>query len=453
MIKAQKIITDFFIKNWRYIVVILLLCFAFFNMQNPNPNQIADIITPYADQILNLQNDSYIIASDQEYVSTKTVFNSNTGDYYRLFFQIKATNNTTIGPKTNKSKVSVILAKDDGNRQVLSDVSVDQDGKIVTKEMVFKTNDRFSYLIFQRSDPNYDPEIEIDRIYLSRLACQNDQCLSALDQTILGNSSGIEIAPEMTSHNDNLYKFGNRKADFGQIFLAENDNLSAVNLALDTVGDGGLGDYQVTVKKARRDGSSFIVDPVVLASFRFKPSAMVKYSSDKNIYHFPLALDTAKGGYYFLAINNFQAQSNHFNSIRVLGSSDTTSYLAGGAYLSGSTRDYGDLFLRVESSQVVVHDGVNIPFNAIIEDIGQGTKQYRYKFNRSSGDYLDIFDKSFATTQSPYLDSAIGGVLALVSDRRVFSYKFDTLKPFKQIEFKYKQIGADFVNTLGYYSL
>ncbi len=449
MEKVKEPIINLLIKYWKYILLILIMVFAFFFMQNLDPGDNSLVIKSYQEQISEIQNNIFTIDSGAGSVSTDKVLISNTGDYYHLFFTIRATVNATTA---EKSKIRLILAGDGGARQTLSDISVAQDGKIEAKDLTFKTNGSFSYFIIQRDDPNYDPIIKVGDISLSRLNCQSDQCLSGLASTIFGNSLGTKVTSEMDSDNDLLFKFGFGKAGVGQVFSAQSDNVSWVNLALDTVGTGGLGNYQLTLKKASLNSGNLTIDPTVLASFQFDPSDLDKYSTKKNTYRFPLASNLEKGQYYFLAIDNFAVKTNYFNSIRILGSCNNSSYPIAGAYIIGSNKTIGDLFFQIESAQPVIENGSKIPYNAVIEDLGQGNKLYRYKFSRSANDYLDIFGNSSSSNQLPYLDYISDAVSAPASGQASFSYKFDTLTAFDTFEIKYKQLGGYSVNTIGYYS-
>ena len=443
------------IKNsWRYAVVVLIFVFAFFFMKNFVLNTDQDHarqIKNLEDKSENLQNQTHVISKDQSEARIENFLSSKKGDMYRISYQVQKTDLVAKVENDSVSKIEIALEDNSGNSKTLGTKEVMLDSQFRSQDFVFETDGGYRDLVFRRNDDNDRSQIEFKNVKISRLNCPSIGCAKTLTPTIYGDNYGISEDQAMLLNAEPIYKYDYSNKNFGQIFKPTANNITSVSLSFRIIGDGGSGSLIVNLSKATKDGDKFVVSEDRLSAFSFSMRDIAKYQIAQDIYSFPLSVYVDPAEYYFVGISNEKAESNFFHTIRMLGASDSASYPDGRAKLVGSNKTYGDLYFKTEHKSDYFVDNTLVLLNASIEDLG-GESTYSYSYSESANDFFDIFEMSEDAIARPYLDTGSKSITAQSFNDAFFTYKFDTLEPFKKIQISYEQISGHNINAVGYYS-
>jgi len=442
-------------RNYRHILLAIILMLIFFFGRNFELSDYEKIIKNASKK--NNQDYRININSDE---SEKAVplLNSAPGDYYRLFFDIKSQANETdflsYEELTKETKLNLYLKSNLGRMILIKDITVPLTNQFVPIEATFSTDSNYQDLIFAKINQADQSAIEIKNLRLERLLCRDAECFNNLAPTINGRSR-LTLDQEMIQDREPIFKLNRRKQTYGQVFQSQSDNIAEVVLAIDKVGTGGAGCYQIKLQKAAKDGDGFRIDPIILASFYFEVVDLEDYMIFDNVYRFPLASELTKEEYYYLSLSNEENKFNLFNTLVLAGDSDADSYQNGGALLLGQQGTNGNLYFQTYTAPYQNWKGKRILGNATIEDLGQGVGRYTYQFSNSAYDYLDIWQKNLIDPKKNriYFDNITRSISASDADGVDLIYRFEIIYPIKQASINVRQIEGEFSSVLIYYSL
>jgi len=347
------------------------------------------------------------------------------GSAYRLIFQQKSDKDSKIIVKTSK------YTEEEMN---IGTLDLKASDKFVIQELIFIASDKYTNLVFEKSDYNDSSEIYISGAKISKL---NVDKTDDLKKTIVGVVSTDAISQKQDG--DSSYEFPWLKEDdiiLGQIFKSDEEGyISSVTLDIDITkqGEGGSRQYELSLKPVEYDGEeiSEIGDSLTSVNFSIG-SDIEKYREKDGKMKFPLFAKLEEGEHYMIGINNSKVDTDEFNYLTLKGSGDDNSYKDGSVFIRKLKKYYkidGDIYFKINRAKVTRHDGEKIISGAIIEDLGKGDGQYYYETKGLRQDMLDIdsFTEDIAYNEDKKI---IAGSTKEDSD---FTYRIYTVYPFKEI--------------------
>lgn len=455
----RKKILAFFSAGWRYIAVLLIFVLVILFGRDLKISDDQATIENYKSILNRLQNGEYQISLSNQELEIPDCISTRTGDYYRIFLGTKAIAHDseihpseTFDPSGRESVEIQIFAKSDMGQLVeLGRISAPLSGDYLRREVVFRANGNYSKLVFRRMDESRPSIISISNIKINRILCDTDNCIKKLSPTIIGSAELPSLDQFMTADRKLIYKFTSSGQSAGQIFQAKSDDVVRANLSLEKYGSGGLGTYRVELRAAKQVGDNFEIAKDILARYYFEPGEIDNNLLYDNVFSFPLAAKLTKDSFYYLGVSSEEVKVNYFNTIGLLGSPDSSRYSAGDALAANKpSRPLGDLFFQTFYGTKTLANGREIPYNASFEDLGDGNELFSYEYSNSSYDFLDI-QQIDGDASGAYLDNIAGGVSFANKSGNSLIYKFDTIYPYKRLNFAITEIDG-FDHCLIYYS-
>lgn len=379
-------------KNKRYYFVLIILVFCLLFLKN-----ISDGTGPtgtFADNELlgsaysiNPTDSSFIFSNNQSY---------KPGSYYHLTYNVKYVG-WVQGSNVNTSNASINILVDSssGTWQTVGQLKL-SDSSVGYHEIYFKPAGTFSTFRFEGENifPNVS-QIFISNINAESLNISEPEQLAALNKTIIGSydtSNAVETMPVRIANSK--YDFIQKPREMGQIFISQDKYLQSVALKLHFVGNGGVGEYRITLRQASLQNGAFTVGDDVLASFSVTaPDAKAIYQdpSQPNIYRFPLYAKLAIGSYYYISIQN-DVSFDIPNHLEVFGNSDN-SYKDGYAYDYAINKKYPnfDIYLGLYGIAPTPDNNDGILPSETISDLGGG------EYSLSYSEIADRFSSAWST--------------------------------------------------------
>ncbi len=428
LVKICKSIGD----NQRYgwVFLVLLLVFVI-NKKFP-----ADIIT--SESCANNGCKAVLHSSNLNDASPVVYFNdifkSSPGEYYRLTFQAKATQNADI---------TIIISDPLDNKKELKKINFKKTTKDFFHEILFRTDKRYTDVIFEKENANDHADISIGGLQVSKLNVDNEKEFLNFKPTLRGEID-FDIPDQFQSENS-VYFEQLKEPDviFGQIFKSQIDYVTGVSLDIDIIKQGNSGGkkYQLELRKVEyEEGGAPEIKSDVISGISFEINDLEEYRQEDGKFKFPLFAKLEKDKYYFIGIDNERVEVNKFNFLRLKGSSEEKKYLNGfpAVKMKGQTYSViGDLYFTTYGMNFSKYDNKKLLRGTIIEDIGKNKGLFKYQPRRDIYDLTDLEEY----TEDIKLDDSMGVLFGSINPNKKSElvYKFETIYPFLKFKVFAKQ--------------
>lgn len=451
--KVLRETNQFYLK--RYLLVLVLFVVAYIFGKNMN------VLTPEQQQLQNQANawqkkisGVYSIPAGQNEYKLENIILVKRSQCGRLFFDLKSL--TLDGLTPENSNIKVHLSNDFDQSQELGSYEIENDWLVRNEEIYFCASYDYQDLIFRKDENNQNTSYEISNVAFYPITIDKHD-FSGLLAPIIGNTDFSKVIYQSGLENkdaNGVIKFTRRNQKIGQTFMANSDVISGVDMKLEFVGTGGIGNYFLELREAIDRNGKLELSSDRIAYYMFnKDSAERDLKIEEGIYHIPLTAQLERGRTYYIGINNEAVKFNILNTLKIysgIGNSEAgklinsvggkTSEKSGSLYLKA----YGAYYLKIGDEKVLT--GVRILDN------GDETGQYVYKQKGNFSDYLDLDQLISKDNSSVFYDNVQAGVSAEAEDDNAFIYKIDTIHPFLKVKIEAEQPGGEFTNSLVYYS-
>lgn len=453
--KTQKTVS-YIRRNFRYIFVFFLLTSIYFFGGNYQPEKDQEQMKKYK----LVEKNIYRLSPSAEYIEVDNQISTKKDTFYRLSFDAEALpdldklrlENGSSLEGYNQISVNVSLRGVLGQKKQIGQIAIPTSNLLVPGEIVFAADDNYRDIIFERSNLKEKSQIDYSNIRISPINCGNVQCIEKLMPTINGKNQKIVQSFSSGKVAEELVKFNRKNQLIGRIIQPDSDQIESVDLAINKIGTGGLGDYKIALFNVEPKKSDWQIRTSAVSTLYFTADDLTEYQIGNSLYRFPLAVKTQKGEKYFLGVSNSEAKFNSLNNLSVLLSDGN---YPGGEKITSESLDLinKNIYLVANSVEYASDFESKFLINSKLEDLGSGDGLYSYHFSHSSADFLDI-DSIFYNGDNGlvYRDSITDGIsIPALSDAGVI-YKFDTLYPFSRFFIKISQLSGDFTTGSIYYS-
>lgn len=427
-----------FIKsNRKYIILaVLFVVFFMFGRHFDQVNSGVDpIIQLRQKEAANAQRGIYDVRQPQQPITIKAPDKYEQGDSARIFLDIETKDDILNQPYERRPMdFSIYLVSDYGEDQLIDSATLAVPTKIALREIRFTSQFDASKIIIRRNDTRTTGDLVVSNIRSFRL----NASMSGFDTllpTILGQTDVSKAVFQTAESFDGGFPlvFTRRQQFFGQIFSANSDRISSVDLALAWRGAGGSGDYLLELREVLDSGAY----SDVLAQYFFNQGTINDNLIDQNIYRLPLAANLEKGKKYLISVDNDNVHFNLLNTLAI-GSPKTEESGVSPAIMSindGKGKSVSGMFIKVNGADCAKSGGSCVLNAAIVQDIGGGTGLYTYESIGEPTDFLDLYQYDPKT----FFDNLKGGIVDSTKKGASFSYKFDTIYPYKVIKITLNQ--------------
>ncbi len=398
------------------IVLIIFVLVIFFNGDFAKDEKIK---TDKAVASFELERDnlSLIMAKNDDEEIYTNIFNSQSGDFYRIGFQIKSEKNEQI-----KLTARSFL----GESQKLKVITTEKNLAEQYVEFIFKTNHSFQDIVLERignsnngRSPLENGKVFIDKFFISRLSIKNDFESKELKKSIFGETKiDKKIVFTQEEISDNV--FANKKKQLEEKIETDIDEIIFVDLNLEKIGSGGEGKYKIELLKKNIEKGKY----ESVKRIHINPAKLEKKRHQDGFYRFPFPAKLTAGdsNEYYLRISNqgVKTDAKNYLKIRKFRAND----------------DFKDGYARLITMTLAEHQNHTLLTNSKIEDLGD-IISYHYENSNYVTDYLDVFEDSGKV----YFDWYRKTVMANGEKGAYFTYKIDTLYPLKKVHIVAEQQG------------
>jgi hypothetical protein len=373
------------------------------------------------------------------------ILSSKGGEFYRLIFQVE----------TNQdSEIEVFVTNALDQDKLVGSFVLKKDDVKKFHEAIFQTDKNYTDLLFVKRDLD-GAEIFVKNIKTSKLNIFGEKELANLKPTIFGNMK-IKDPNQQQEKNDFVFKQLNElDVILGQIFQAKSDFIAEVELDIDVIkqGDGNGDKYALELREAEFDGFTPRITSRRVSALKFNAKKIEQYRQSNGKFRFPILAPVENGKYYFIGLDNDGVEVNQFNYLAPRGSSESSNFSNGEIavkYKGESFPAQGDLYFKIFGADFEEIDGKKILLGTAIEDLGGGKMIFGYQPDESRYGFSDFYE-STSDVELDKENSAIFGEVNLESES-FFSYKFETLNPFKTFRISGENFQANFNNLKIAYS-
>lgn len=441
----------------QYLIIFIIFVMAFVFGKN------MDTLTPEQKQLQKetiaqrkIDEGFYSVATQQKQYLLNNFFSIKKGQCGRLFFDLKDifSNDSSINFPLKNPNVKIYLSNNFNQTQELGTYQIMSERFAQNEKVEFCANADYSDLLFQKAEDSMESSFEISNVSFYSLSFGKRDFNNTLP-SIVGNTNFRKTIFQSTISAEEATmasKFTRNNQMIGQTFVANSDAISGVDLKLEFIGVGGIGNYYLDLREVISQNGKITLSSNRMAYFCFdKDSADRDLKVHEGIYHIPLAANLEAGKSYFIGINNEGVKFNLLNTLNVYGNrigSDQTKSIT--SINNKVSNQEGQLFLNIYGVDYIKIGNEKILTGTKILDNGDGTGQYLYEQRGDFSDYLDLY---LATPNSNiFYDSVQEGISGRVMDESTFIYKIDTIYPFLKMKIEAQQPGGDFIDSLVYYS-
>lgn len=376
------------------------------------------------------------------------VFSSQMGEFYRLTFREKANQDTIISIKATNIFYQEIF---------LQEFPVWKSKDDNFKEVIFATDRNYTDFIIEKK--NIDgAEVILSDFRVTRLNVKNDDEMRKISPTIFGEIDTEKIASSQAQNTVLFKQLLQPKIIFGQIFKAGKDYITEIEVDFNIIqqGSGNGGNYEFVLRKADFKNSVPEIKGGALASIKFSSAEAMQYREPNGKFKFPIYEKVDVGEYYFFGINNERADSNKFNYLEMLGSSDSKIYSDGSVVLKKDGETFpikGNLYFNIFGLDYKEYAGQRIFLGTTLEDLGDG--KMLFKFQPSQKQYALTDLNSFTSDVSFDEEKKIVfGEIYRENPKNDsnFIYKFENALPFRSFRLSAQKNNLDWENVRLLYS-
>jgi len=275
--------------------------------------------------------------------------------------------------------------------------------------------------------------------------------------TIFGEVDAKIIGPSQTQNNAVFKQLSEPKIILGQIFKAEKNYITEIEMDFNIIqqGNGNGGRYEFLLKEATFEDAIPEIKRDVLVSVKFSPADALQYRQPNGKFKFPIYKNVEAGAYYFFGINNDRADSNKFNYLEILGSSDSKSYPEGAIAVKKTGETFhtmGDFYFNIFGLNWKEYAGQKILLGTTLEDLGGGKMLFKYQPSQKKYSLTDLYSFVGDVSYDKKSQSIIG---TLDKENQIsnFVYKFENTLPFKTFHLSAQKNNFDWEKIKLSYSL
>lgn len=457
--KIFKKLNQYHYKRCFLVLILFVLAFVFgenMNVLTLEQQQLQDLV--YTQQKMTFG--IYDVTADQQEYELKNQFVLKNGQCGRLFFSLRNL------PPINKSpdssivnpNIKILLSSDLNQNQELGSYEIKSNRFVQNEEVDFCSNTDYSGLLFQKNNDqdNQDYAFEISSVAFFPIAIEKHD-LNNLLPSIIGNTNFNNIIYQSSFESkdaNTAIKFSRKNQLIGQTFIASSDTASGVDLKLEFIGGGGIGNYFLDLREVNDQGGKLVISSNRMAYYCFnKGSAEKNLKIEEKVYHIPLAAHLEKGKTYFIGISNESVKFNILNTLKIYGGSEDTGSDKIITSVGGRTSEKpGSLYLKVYGSDYTKVGDEKVLNGAKVLDNGDETGLYNYQQKGNFSDYLDLDQLISKGNNDIFYDNVQSGVSGRDENDNAFVYKINTTYSFTRMKIEANQPGEDFINSLVYYS-
>lgn len=367
--------------------------------------------------------------------------NSRKNDYYRLTFKWRSNHN---------SIVSATLVSKFGGKQRFFSESLSKSKDYAFKEVLFKSDDLYKDLLFEKDDKEDLSEIFIKDIQISRLNVNSESELSQLKSVTYGNTNIIDSVAKQTNEWSSYFSQLRESGTIvGQIFKAEDELLGGVSFIIRKNGNGS-NKYRLELREVSQKKDDIFLSSDMLSFKDFTTGELANYTDDSGITFFPLVSSLKKGQLYFIGIDNSIAD-NKDGYIELKGTQNKNAYPYGNAVAQHKNKinDIGDLFFTISTPVFNQVNKERVLTDARIEDLGEGKVLYEY---RSRGIFTDVLDLFYYDRKNVWFNDYEGIISGSPRDDSNYVYKIYVPYSIKQVRIMAEQMYAGWYRAIVSYS-
>ena len=159
---------------------------------------------------------------------------------------------------------------------------------------------------------------------ISSLECSQGNCDFSLE-----NPEDSDFSSPVLEQNEANFDFAqleNLDLFLGEIFQANSEHISAVELDFDVIkqhNNGGK-EYTVALKEVKEKNGEWEIKSGELSEAKFQINELTKFRQKNGKYRFDFDADVKEGKYYFVGIDNSKMQVDRFNRLILKGSEADT---------------------------------------------------------------------------------------------------------------------------------
>lgn len=447
-------IKKFFTINKSYLLIFLIFTLVFVYGRNFGDRE--SLFSDKSEQLARLSAGVYDLKNSNE-LTIERVVNVSPGISYRLFFNLSAMLNQQGSRKSGeKLAVEVLLGNDLGDEKLLQTYNLSSGEKQLAIENIFSSDNYYQYLKIRKIDPDYQWLVTIFDISEFALDVKNQSEISSLKPSIKGITDlNQQIQSNDAGGPDAEFKFSRKNQKIGQVFTADSNLISEIELKMEIIGTGGAGNYQAELHE--HDPTNGI-SADRLAYYKFDAGHLVDRlasGSEKNSYRIPLVAKLVKGKQYVFLLNNLEVKFNPINTLKIYGYKRQHGDQKMLSVISGKQKEKSDsLYFKIFAPNYSETQSERILTGAVVQDLGSGRGFYTYKQHGDLTDFLDIFETSNHTSgqDNVFYDNILKGVSAKDLDGNWLTYKFNTIYLFSKFAISLESPGGDFTDSEVFYS-
>lgn len=435
----------------RYLIILLLFAVSFIFGKNI-PTEFKDQgDVQQAQKLENLIQGVYEISAKDSSIEIDKLINATSGESYRLLLDVDVRNDLTQISKTEELQLNLLSDTGDATEEETFKLSENQISHGL--ESLFVCKHPVKVLQFVKKDVTKSSVITLSNITLSRLNVESTKELTNLKPTIYGGTVTDRITIENNQPSSKGFTFNRKNQLIGQVFTAPEELLSGIDLNLEIIGSGGLGNYFLEVRQIEEKDGKPIIGLDRMAYYYFDTTKLLDLKYAKNSYHFPIAAKLTTGKKYFIGLNNEQVHFGIYDNIRL-------------HYADGNTNGYGikingkrsaslnSFFFRLYGVDQVKLNSQPLLTSSSIEDLGAGIGHYHYRASRKNTDFIDVdWSSSLVGNPTVYYDNVTAGISAEVENGNQFGYHFIFNHRLDKLKFKLSRTGGDGYLPIVAYSL
>lgn len=427
-------------SNIRYFLVLLVFLFVLAVGKNLNPRPVDESLVSRVDSLTKLERGVYEISAAGQSLKIENLSQLSRGDGFRVLMDIESNNGNypqldlTRNNDLEMYKLKISLQSSTGRKKLIQILDLKNNSVVKNVEILGVADDRYSILVLDRDNIESKIAITVQNLKLNRINTVGG-ALPQLKSTVSGQTDESKIIQSNSLGNIGKgYQFNDKNQSIGQVFTAESDSISGVDFKINTIGSGGLGNYFLELREVAESPTGIKVGANRLAYYYFKMDDLEKLQYGQNSYHFPIGAKLIKGIKYFIGLNNESVSTNYFNNLRLLDCQSDSFNGFGLSVKNGESARLNNFYFNLFGVTYSKISGEPILTGATVEDLGQGEGSYHYRSNQSATDFLDIFSVNSTTNPTiVYYDNVQQGITGLSQNNTEFTYKFNTVYPFKQM--------------------
>lgn len=352
------------------------------------------------------------------------VFASSAGAYYRLTFRSRSNQDTLI-------TLSITDILDRGKK--LKNFSLKKSESDNFQEVVFAADQKYTDFLFEKEKDGAD--VLLTDLRVTKLNVKNEAELAKIVPTIFGSIDANIVNQAQTKNNSMFKQLIEPKVILGQVFKAEKDYITEIEMDFNIIQQSGAGKYEFILKEADFEDAIPEIKGDFLTSIKFSPLEAERFRQPNGKFKFPVFQRVTAGNHYFFGINNDRGDVNQFNYLELRGTTERDSYPNGTVAVKKTGETFpvqGSLYFNIFGVEWKEYLNKRILLGETLEDLGGGKMIFKYQPLQKQSAVADL-DSFVSEVSYDEKTKALAGVADSENLHVNFIYKFDNPFPFKNL--------------------